>query len=167
LAGTSFYIGDSGQNNESALQPGTTISALTTIWEVHAEYRAYGLWLRGLATLANVDDVVQINAAKDLTGDESVGERLVGWYLEAGYDLLRSVRTEHQLIPYARYEDLNTQDQVPEGFSANPATDQRILSVGAAWKPITNLVVKADYQFRGNQANTGVDQLNVSIGYLF
>ena len=167
LAGTSFYIGESGQNNESVLQPGTTISALTTIWEVHAQYRAYGLWLRGLATLANVDDVAEINAAKDLTGDKSVGERLAGWYLEAGYDLLRGVRTEHQLIPYVRYEQLNTQDQVPVGFSANPATDQQILSVGAAWKPITNLIVKSDYQFRTNKANTGVDQFNVAIGYLF
>jgi hypothetical protein len=41
------------------------------------------------------------------------------------------------------------------------------VSIGAAWKPITNLVVKADYQIRSNKADTGIDQFNAAIGYLF
>ncbi|MEE8477626.1 MAG: hypothetical protein V3S19_04610, partial [Gemmatimonadales bacterium] len=123
--------------------------------------------LRGLYTLATVDDVAQLNDAQGLTGNESIGERLTGWYLEAGYDVLRSIRTDHQVITYVRYERINTQDQVPLGFTANPATDATITTVGAMWKPITNVAVKADYQFRRNAARTGVDQLNLSLGFLF
>jgi hypothetical protein len=166
LVGTSFYAGNSGQGAMSTLD-GSTIDALTLIWEGHAQYRAHGLDLRGLFALSRVDDVEKINAAKGLTGDESVGERLVGWYLQVGYDVLHKARTGHRLIPYARYERVNTQDQVPAGFSANPATDLSILAVGAAWQPITSLIVKADYLIQRNAADTGVNQLNLNVGYLF
>ena len=77
------------------------------------------------------------------------------------------MRTDHQAIPYVRYEQINTQAQVPTGFSANPATDATITTVGAMWKPITNVAVKTDYQFRRNAARTGVDQWNVALGFLF
>ncbi len=163
--GTSFYYGNAGQGNVDS--NGQVISAATLIWEGHAQYRAHGFWLRGLYTLSTVDDVAQLNDARGLSGNESIGERLTGWYLEAGYDVLHSVRTDHQVIPYVRYEQINTQDQVPTGFTANPATDATITTVGAMWKPITNVAVKMDYQARRNAAGTGVDQLNVSLGFLF
>ena len=163
--GTSFYYGNAGQGNVDS--NGRVIAAATLVWEGHAQYRAHGFWLRGLYTLATVDDVAQLNDAQGLTGNESIGERLTGWYLEAGYDVLRSIRTDHQVITYVRYEQINTQDQVPLGFTANPATDATITTVGAMWKPITNVAVKADYQFRRNAARTGVDQLNLSLGFLF
>jgi hypothetical protein len=163
--GLSAFYGNTGQGNTDPA--GQVIAAPTFIGEVHAEYRSRGWWLRGLYTLSTVGDVPQLNAARNLTGAESIGERLTGWYLEAGYDVLRSVATTHQLIPYLRYEQLNTQDQVPAGFSANPANDQTITTVGAMWKPIANISVKADYQIRTNGARTGVDRLNLNLGYLF
>jgi hypothetical protein len=166
LVGTSVYAGDSGQGNVSPLDS-ASIDALTVIWEGHAEYRARGLDLRGLFALAQVDDVERLNAAKGLAEAESVGERLIGWYLQAGYDVLHRARTAHALIPYVRYEQINTQDKVPAGVSSNPAMDQQVWTLGVAWKPISNLVVKADYQVRSDKADTGVNQVNVNIGYLF
>jgi hypothetical protein len=165
--GSSVYYGSSGQNAPAPSDPASTIGAETLIWEGHAAYQAYGFDLRGLFALATVADAELINEAKNLTGSVSVGERLVGWYVQGGYDVLRRVRTEHQFIPYVRYERLNTQDRVPDGFSADPVNDQTIISLGAAWKPILNMVVKADYQIRSNEANTGVNQFNVALGYLF
>lgn len=163
--GTSLYYGNAGQGNIDS--NGRAIAAPTFIWEGHANYRAHGFWLRGLYTLSTVDDVAQLNDAQGFTGKESIGERLTGWYLEAGYDVLHSVRTNHQAIPYVRYEQINTQARVPAGFSADPASDATIATVGAMWKPITNVAVKTDYQFRSNAARTGVDQWNVSLGFLF
>nr|MBA2458913.1 hypothetical protein [Gemmatimonadales bacterium] len=66
-----------------------------------------------------------------------------------------------------RYEQLNTQDEVPDGFAADPATDRRLVTLGAMWKPVPNVAFKADYQITGNEADTGVNQLNVNLGYLF
>ena len=163
--GTSLYYGNSGQGNVDA--NGQTIAAPTFIWEGHAQYRANGFWLRGLYALSTVGEVPQLNAAKGLTGNESIGERLTGWYVEGGYDVLHSVATRNQLIPYLRYEQINTQEKVPSGFSANPATDRTITTVGVMWKPITNVAAKADYQIQENQARTGIDQLNISLGFLF
>ncbi len=163
--GTSLYYGNAGQGNVDS--NGRVIAAPTVIWEGHANYRAHGFWLRGLYTLSTVGDVAQLNDTQGFSGNESIGERLTGWYLEAGYDVLHSVKTDHQAIPYVRYEQINTQAQVPAGFSANPATDATITTVGAMWKPITNVAVKTDYQFRGNAARTGVDQWNVGLGFLF
>ena len=69
--------------------------------------------------------------------------------------------------PYARFERLNTQDRVPEGFEANPKNARSILSLGAAWKPIPNFILKTDYQIHWNDANTGINQFNIALGYVF
>jgi hypothetical protein len=166
--GGSAYLGQSGQNTPTVADPDRTIGGRTFIWEAHAQYRAHGLDLRGLFAMALLDDVAELNAARGLTGSASIGERLVGWYVEGGYDVLRAVRgTRHQVIPFVRYEQIDTQQRVPTTFSADPANDQRIVTLGAAWKPIPNLVVKGDYQIRRNQADTGVNQWTVAIGYVF
>ena len=49
---------------------------------------------------------------------KSIGERLVGWYGEAAYDVLALMDTKQQLSPYVRYEEYNTQDKVPGARSS-------------------------------------------------
>ncbi len=49
----------------------------------------------------------------------------------------------------------------------NPARDVDLLTVGLAFKPLDQLILKADYQDFDNGAETGIDQFNVAIGYLF
>ncbi len=166
--GTSIFAGETAQNAEApAGSPDETVGAGTVIWEGHAQYKARGFDLRGLVATANVDDVPQLNAVNGLTGSASVGERLVGGYLQAGYDILRNADTEHQLLPYLRLERVNTQDEVPDGFTADPANERSIVSIGAAWKPVPGAILKADYQVHANEADTGVDQFNVALGWLF
>lgn len=167
LVGSSLYVGESGQNNPSPSEAGETIGARTLIWEGHAQYRAQGLDLRGLVALGDVSDVTELNAIHDYEGSESIGERLVGGYAQVGYDVLRNAPTDHHLMPYIRYETLNTQDEVPEGFSANPANDRTVVSLGAAWRPVPQAILKADYQIHSTEADTGVDQFNVALGWLF
>lgn len=167
LVGSSLYFGHSGQNADSPTRPGEAIDAPTLIWEAHAQYRARGLDLRGLIALADVGDVDELNAAKGLKGSDSIGERLVGGYVEAGYDVLRGASSSQQLLPYVRYERLNTQDAVPAGFSADPANDRTIVSIGAAWKPIAQVILKADYQLHSSGAETGVNRFDVALGWLF
>jgi len=167
VLGTSAYLGNSGQGAVLPSQPGRTIGARTFIWEGHAQYKLRGFDLSGLVAISTLDDAAQINELNGLAANASVGERLIGWYLQGGYDLLRGGRSGHQLVPYIRYEQLNTQDRVPAGFSANPANDRRLVTFGTMWKPLPNVSVKADYQVASNQAETGVNQLNVNLGYLF
>ncbi len=162
LAGMSVYTGDSTQNLDSeGLKVGTTIV------EAHADWKISGFQFRGLYSYATIDDVAELNEALGYVGDDSVGESLEGYYLEAGYDILSRGTSRQSVIPFMRWERMNTQDSVPDGYDANPANDRKIFTLGLAYKPIEQLVIKADYQMNKNAAESGVDQINVAIGYIF
>ncbi|HEV8631117.1 MAG TPA: hypothetical protein VGV61_12435, partial [Thermoanaerobaculia bacterium] len=102
-----------------------------------------------------------------LSGDAGIGEQLTGWYAQAGYDVLSRRGSGGQLIPYLRYERLDTQHAVPRGFARNPASDRRILTYGVQYKPIEQVVLKLDFQDERNEASSGLDQLNLGVGYVF
>lgn len=165
VLGGSAYVGDSGQD---LVDPqGREVALGTTILEGHAEWRWQGLELRALFARAELDDVAQLNRTLGKTGTASVGEELSGWYLQAGYDLLARSSSERELIPYVRLEEYDTQDAVPDGFAASPASDVESLTLGLAFKPIDQVIIKADYQDYDNAAGTAVDQINVALGYIF
>jgi hypothetical protein len=117
--------------------------------------------------VASVGDVADLNQLNGLPGPASLGSRLLGWYLQVGYDLLLEPAGGQQLLPYVRYEQINTQQRVPDGFAADPANDRRIVTLGGMWKPLPNISLKADYGIASDEADTGVNQLNVNLGYLF
>ncbi len=165
LVGGSAYIGNAGQDLETAA--GESIDVGTTLYEGHLEWRWRGLEFRALGVQAELDDVAELNRALGLTGTRSVGESLQGYYVQLGYDLLAGREGDRALIPYARLEEYNTQDEVPAGYLANPANDIETLTVGLAFKPIEQLILKADYQNVDNEAGTGVDTVNVLLGWVF
>jgi hypothetical protein len=146
---------------------GGTIGGRVTLYDLHVEWRWRGLRLRGLWTGVEIDDVAEINERNGFTGDQSVGSELRGWYVEAGYDVLAHLSTEQMVIPYGRLEEYNTQEEVPAGFVANPANDVKLLTLGVAYKPIPQVILKVDFQNYDNAAGTGVDRFNVALGYLF
>jgi hypothetical protein len=162
--GASAFHGQTAQNRELAGEP---VDAGLTIWDLHADYKAHGWNLRALVAGANLDDAAALNELNGLTGDAGVGESMLGWYVEAGYDVLRATASTHQLIPYVRYEQVDTQREVAPGFTANPATDLTVLALGAAWKPLPQVAAKLGYQIHSNAAESGVNQLNVQLGWLF
>lgn len=164
LVGGSAYLGDSGQD---VTLSGRSVEVGTTIVEGHLEWRWRGLELRAMGVQADLDDVADLSTALGFTGNQSVGEKLQGYYLQLGYDLLAGRGGERALIPYARWETYNTQDEVPSGFQANPANDVETLTLGLAVKPIEQLILKVDYQDVDNEAGTGIDQLNALLGYVF
>ena len=165
LVGGSFYGGNSGVFN--ATVP-TDLTVPTLIGEIHAEYKIRGLELRSLFAQASLDNVAELNEIIGATGNLSVGERLRGGYIQAGYNLFSGrANRKDSLSPYLRYESVNTQSKVPNGFAPNPARDVTLWTIGMEYKPILNIVIKADYQAVDNEADTGVDQFNIALGYNF
>ncbi len=164
-AGISAYFGDSGQelNDERG-----AIGVATRILEAHAEWKSRGFDLTALWVEADLGDVARLNQKLGLAGNRSVGERLEGWYLQAGYDVLAlGAGSRQQLLPFVRFESFDTQARVPAGFARDPANDVEVTTVGLAWKPLEQVVIKADFQDVDNAAGTGVDQFNVALGYVF
>jgi uncharacterized small protein (DUF1192 family) len=165
ILGGSAYFGDSGQDLRTA--SGRSLGVSTRIYEGHVEWRWRGLEIRGLAVETTLDDIAELNDVLGLTGADSIGEKMTGRYVQAGYDVLAGRGGEKAFIPFARWETYNTQDEVPAGFLSNPANDVESLTVGFSFKPIEQIVIKVDHQDYKNKAETGVDQFNVSLGYVF
>jgi cell division protein FtsB len=165
LAGGSLFAGNSGQGAEAG---GRRIRGRVTLFDLHAQYQRRGLQLRVLYARTRIGDAALINAANGLEGADSVGERQYGYYAQAAYDIMTLKPVGHWSVsPFLRYERLDTQDRVPAGFARDPANGRRIWTVGVGVKPIPNVVLKADYQWRSNAARTGVKQLALAVGYLF
>ena len=161
IVGGSVYTGNSGQDAK--------FGGRVSLVEVHGDAKFRGVSLRALAARGTIDDVTAINAANNLRGNASVGEDFGGWYVEGGYDVapLFIKRGEMSLTPFVRYEAWDTQREVPAGFLRNPANDQNILTIGFNFKPIPQTVIKVDWQDVDNEANTGLDQWNIALGYIF
>jgi hypothetical protein len=160
MFGGSLYSGGSGQ--------GAGYTGRVTLGEVHADTRFGAVRARALVARGSIGDAARINDALELTGDESVGSRFGGWYVEGGYELSSLLgRGEMSLTPYARYEQLDTQRRVPAGFTRNPEHEQSIFTIGMAFAPISQTVIKIDWQNVENEAETGSDQWNVLVGYIF
>lgn len=164
LVGASGYWGETAQGRELN---GEAVGGAILVWDLHADYKVRGWEFRGLVAGASVGDAAELNQLNGLTGPDGVGESMLGWYVQAGYDVLRSTSSTHQLIPYATFERVNTQMALADGFSENPANDLTVASLGLAWKPAPQVVWKVDYQLHSNEAETGVNQLNMQIGWLF
>lgn len=166
LVGASVFSGDTGQGR--ATLGGDELDARTTVWDVHADWRWRGLQLRALYAGSSIGQAAEINALNGLTGDQSVGSRQEGWYVQGAFDVLSlTAGAKAALLPYVRYEQYDTQARVPAGFARNPASDNEELTLGLAFQPIDQLIFKADWQERRNAARTGVNQWNVSLGYIF
>jgi hypothetical protein len=164
--GASFFSGDSDQGRTTP--SGQSFSGSTTLFDVHADWKWRGLWLRGLYVRTTVADAAAINQANGFRGEESVGRRQWGWYVQGGFDVLTlKAGARASLTPFVRYERYDTQAEVPSGYRSNPENDVKVLTVGAVFKPIEPIAVKVDWQQRKNAARTGVNQWNVGLGYLF
>ena len=112
--------------------------------------------------------MARLNAALELEGDQGVGERQYGHTIEGSYDVLTHFDAgEAALSPFARWERYDTQDRVPSGFTRDPGRSVENFSFGISWQPLTQLILKTDYLINETDARTGVDQFNVSLGYIF
>jgi len=167
LAGFSIYEGNSGQDGTIAADPGAGVPGGavpelgTSIYEVHAEYHAGPVRLRGLLAKADVDDAAAFNAVSG----ENLASEMEGWYLEAGYDLLAD--PEASLTPFIRYEEIDTQSSMPTGFTPVASRDREITTYGVAYQPHPQIIFKLDFRDQEDAAGTGQDQTNLSMGFIF
>jgi hypothetical protein len=167
FVGASVYTGGSGQGD--IVVDEAEFDVRTTIFDVHGQAQIRGLDVRGLFAQATLDDVAQLNSTLGLVGSSGVGERMRGGYAQVGYNLLSQTASAGgvALTPYVRYEQVDTQDRMPEGIERSLATDNTFVTLGVELKPISNVVVKVDHAWVSNDADSGVNQFNVNMGYAF
>lgn len=164
VLGGSLYTGGAGQDREG---PGGALDTSVTLAELHGEWRWRGLEVRALAARADVDEAADLNVALGLEGASGIAESMHGAYLQVGYDLFAGRGGRASLTPYVRWESLDTQAEVVQGFAADPANDLDILTLGMAYRPIEQVILKLDWQNWDNGAGTAVDRFNLALGYIF
>lgn len=176
--GVGFYVGGAGQKTKAL---GGTRVALV---EADARFERFGWKLR--AEYAHVFVTGADRIANYLRDEEPtlevIGSSMYGYYAEVGYNVLyRLKRTTHELIPFARWEELNTRATVPDVVGATAGDPYRWLTVGLTYKPHPQLALKVDYR-REIQAPHGTpghshdeavveantaDRVSVGLGFMF
>ena len=190
LVGGSVYVGNSGQDQDiTVTSGGTTLGevgvpdALTTIWEVHGQLQTAGLHARALFTMAHVDDAADLSRALGpipaapglpggigvLSAGEAVADTMLGMYAEIGYEILQWImpETEMTLEPFFRYEFVDTQYEVPEGFTRDRSEIVSTYTGGIHFEPIPNVVIKLDYRNRSARKGSLGDEVNAGVGVVF
>lgn len=165
LAGGSVFTGGSGQGESVG---GVEIGGRVTLVEGHAQYERRGLQLRVLGARTRIADAARINEQNGLSGLDSIGELQHGWYVQAAYDVM-ALRPAGRwsVTPFVRYEKLDTQARVPDGFLSDPANDRDVLVAGVDVKPLPGVVIKTGFERETNRARTGRNAFHLAVGYLF
>jgi len=174
--GGSAYVGNSGQNQAFA---GQKADVFTQLYEAHVQWKYRGLEFRTLGSWGHIGDAALVSAANIArngpvdpdhpNAGQVVGSQNYGWYSEAGYDVLPLLwqDTTQYLAPFFRYERLNTMAKAPSGFANDPTRDWQIYQVGLQYKPIPNVVIKADYRNYVAKQGPLPDDFNLGFGFIF
>jgi hypothetical protein len=177
--GGSAYVGNSGQNQTFA---GQKVDVFTQLYEAHVQWKYRGLEFRTLGSWGHINNADILST--DLTaraaataaeegkpdpGPQTIGSENYGFYTELGYDVLPLLwqDTTQYLAPFFRYEKLNTIAKAPVGFANDPTKDWQIYQVGLQYKPIPNVVIKADYRNYVAKQGPLPDDFNLGFGFIF
>ena len=197
LIGGSVYTGQTGQerdntyavdgnplNDETADLPDAQIH----IYEIHAQYKGYGLSLRGLWTQAFINETGKLNRDLNnglglvddgagglerglLSATSAIANRMDGFYVEAAYDVLPLLcDSKASLEPYFRYEMYDTQKSVQDagvGYARDRTKDVKLYVAGLQFKPIPQVVFKVDYRHFDPRSGDPADQIQGLVGYVF
>ena len=159
IVGGSVYHGDTGQDNVDG--SGNPIPDLqTTIVDVHADWKPGPFWFRGVWASAWVDDTAALFAANG----SAVARRLDGFYVEGGFDVMSELAPDsgQALYPFVRYEETDTQARMDPNVPRTPGQHEKVWTFGAHWRPIPQVVMKADFQVY----DVAGDQFNFLLGYV-
>jgi hypothetical protein len=167
--GVSAYAATSGNSLRSTV--GNVPVALV---EADGRTRIRGFMARGQFAATFVGDTAALNRALAAGSPEQmeavpVASRMVGGYLEAGYDLLRFMlpTSDQELTLFGRFDFVNTQSRVPAGFVPNHGFKRYAYTAGLVYRPLPHVALKADYRRREFGAGPGFNELAGAITWMF
>ena len=172
--GGSAYVGEAGQNETFA---GKKANVFTQIYEAHAQWKYRGWEWRALGSWGHINNagLLSLNSAQKAAAAgkpenaQVIGSENYGWYTELGYDImpLLIADTSQYLAPFFRYEQFDTIAEAPSGFLDDENMDRHIYQFGLQYKPIPNVVIKADYRNIHAKKGSVPDDFNLGVGFIF
>ena len=133
------------------------------IYSLDAQYVGKYFTARGNYLYGNLPHTTEIAAANKSYSNKSpysrkspIAKNVQSYSIEAGLNLrafFPEVKNFPTVYPFAHYEYYNPQEKVEKGSTPETRCQVSRWTIGANWKPLPNLVVKADYTTR--QIGTG------------
>jgi len=165
--GCSFYIGDSGQDGETSA--GDVPDAQLWIAEGHLQYRNGPFHSRALFAYSQLSDTRDLNVALGRALDRPIAEKALGGYAEVAYDVWPMIfgNESKALEPFFRLEYVDTQYEVPSGYSPNRRNAYWLYTPGVNFYPHPNVVLKVEYRNFNTQGGTRPDELSLGMGFAF
>jgi len=169
--GLATYIGKSQSNLFNGLpeqddllnQQADSSIVNISMFGLDATYSINGAQLRGQLIFANNGNVMKYNEF----GGTDLGKQMFGYYAEGGYNVFQTTRFKTELIPFVRYEFINTHHETL-GFEPNKKYQTQLITTGLNWKIHSGVVLKVDYQWIKTAAQSNYDHaFNAGIGFVF
>lgn len=162
--GGSFYTGNTTHDLISE-------GGRTTVIEGDVKYRWN--WFDMNATIANIfiSDAAAINTYNTSQGTAAgtVPDNIFGFNFQTGVHLpqLLNLNTDHDFVPFILYENFDTQDSVPAGFTRDSSKDTEVITVGFSYMPASNAALKLDYQAFNYGNNTSANKFNMAVAFMY
>lgn len=189
----SGYYGNTGQNEKITINNEVKeIKAPVSLLSGYARFDYHGLRLIGMGVVGQLSETDKIAVLTENNNGNSqvIGEKVYGYYLEAGYDILKLIFNNKQKVEafnhnpnrlfrrenakfsvFARYERLDTHASIISSLQGLPNDRQNldIVVCGLNYEPSDMAVIKINYKYLNNRNKSDFDEnlLEVGIGVSF
>jgi len=141
-----------------------------TVLEADVRYTRDRLELRGQFAQVSIDNAALVNDTMTLrTGvNPNIARTLRGAYGEVGYRVISGARMGDVGL-FTRYENVDTQRRMPDGYLPLKAFDRDQWVIGATYWPDPDVAVKLDYIVARNKSEVvpAPNSFNVGLGWWF
>ena len=163
---STLYDNVSSENNFTVVSADSSVVGLN-MFVADARYRYKGFEARAQYVLGNISNTIQYNTMFS----SDVGSAIQGYYIEAGYDLLKFLprKFEKKLVAFWRYENYNTHHKVAGELEKNSTYNRTDITTGLTFHLDKGVALKADFQqFRNAEIGSKINnQLNFGVGVWF
>ena len=153
-----LYNPKAGKNSDKLITYDGLDDINILLYSFDAQYVGKYVTARANYFSGNISETVGITAANRRYSSKSpysrmgpVAKRAVDWSAEIGFNLksfFPGVKNFPVIYPFAHYNYYNPQEECEEGLIADKRCQVSMWSAGINWRPLPNLVVKADYTTR-------------------
>jgi hypothetical protein len=160
--GVSFWHADSNASFPRLSLP-------TTVFEADVRHRWQRFEQRAQYAHTWLDNADELNQAQtSLVGvDPNVARQMRGFYLESTATLV--ARAGREVRAFLRYENVDTQFRMPEGYLPLPEFDRTAWVIGGSYFPDPDVAVKVDYVIQRNRSDAlrAPNSFNLGLGWWF
>ncbi len=157
VGGSFYYCNDAGKNADKLITYKSVGRLPVKIFTLDAQYQNRFVVARAnfvTGTLAHPNEIQAINRRysnlSPYSRQGSIAHRATTYSAEVGLNVRELVGSEKMpvLMPFAHYEYFNPQEKGDGLVTMDSRCQVSKWTVGLNWKPLPNLVVKADYNTR-------------------